>query len=395
MSRSFSVEGQGRRARVGLVPFGVMLLACGLAAPGCRSQGASAEQSAAGPAQPARVSTYRVAQRAFARQVEFPATLLAAQDVTIVSKLPGEIQKVNVAEGDQVNKDQILIQLDQRDYALALRQARAQLAAAQAGVETAKAGLDAVDVSRARVAALVEKDAVSPSSFDDVDGQRKVTAAQVKGAEAQLQLGQVAVDAAAVNLGYTTIRAPFAGTIGKRMVDPGARVMPQVPLLTVIDASSVKVEGGVPEGELPLVKVGSRARITVEALGGAPIEAVVDRVEPVVDPRTRTATVRVVLPNPEGKLQPGMSARVVLDLGQAEAPAVPDDVIIKGELGASRGEVVVVVDGRARRRQVVLGQRGGDLVEVRKGLAAGEDVVRGGQEKLEEGQAVAVEGARP
>mgnify|MGYP001769958933 CR=1 FL=1 len=87
--------------------------------------------------------------------------------------------------------------------------------------------------------------------------------------------------------------------------------------------------------------------------------------------------------------------RVVLDLGQAEAPALPDDVIIKGELGASRGEVVVVVDGRARRRQVVLGQRGGDLVEVRKGLAAGEDVVRGGQEKLEEAQAVAVEGAQP
>ncbi len=395
MSRSFSVEGQGRRARVGLGSFASLLLACGLAASGCRSQGASPEQRAVGPAPPARVSTYRVARRAFARQVEFPATLLAAQDVTIVSKLPGEVQKVNVAEGDRVKKDQVLIQLDQRDYALALRQARAQLAAAQAGVETAKAGLDAVDVSRARVAALVEKDAVSPSSFDDVDGQRKVTAAQVKGAEAQLELGLVAVEAAAVNLGYTTIRAPFAGTIGKRMVDPGARVMPQVPLLTVIDASSVKVEGGVPEGELPLVKVGSPARITVEALGGAPIEAAVDRVEPVVDPRTRTATVRVVLPNPDGKLQPGMSARVVLDLGRAEAPAIPDDVIIKGELGASRGEVVVVVDGRARRRQVVLGQRGGDLVEVRKGLAAGEEVVRGGQEKLEEGQAVAVEGARP
>ncbi len=391
MIRSFLAEGHGTRVRLGLSLLGLTLLASA----GCQSQGASAEQANSVAAAPVRVSTFRVPQRAFARQVEFPATLLAAQDVTIVSKVPGEIQKVNVAEGDAVKEGQVLVQLDRRDFALALRQARAQLAAAQAGVETAKAGLDAVDVSRARVAALVEKDAVSPSSFDDVDGQRKVTAAQLKGAEAQFQLGQVAVDAAATNLGYTTLRAPFAGMIGKRMVDTGARVMPQAPLLTVLDLSSVKVDGGVPEGDLPLVKVGGPARVTVEALGATPIEAVVDRIEPVVDPRTRTATVRVVLPNPDRRLQPGMSARVVLDLGKSDAPAVPDDAIIKGELGASRGEVVVVEDGRARRRQVVLGQRGGDLVEVRKGLAAGDEVVRGGQEKLEEGQAVAVEGAQP
>ncbi len=395
MNRSFLAEGQGTRVRLGLSLLGLTLLASALASAGCQSQGASAEQASSAAAAPVRVSTFRVPQRAFARQVEFPATLLAAQDVTIVSKVPGEIQKVHVAEGDAVKEGQLLVQLDQRDFALALRQARAQLAAAQAGVETAKAGLDAVDLSRARVAALVEKDAVSPSSFDDVDGQRKVTAAQLKGAEAQLQLGQVAVDAAATNLGYTMLRAPFAGMIGKRMVDTGARVMPQAPLLTVLDLSSVKVDGGVPEGDLSLVKAGGPARVTVEALGATPIEAVVDRIEPVVDPRTRTATVRVVLPNPDGRLQPGMSARVVLDLGKSDAPAVPDDAIIKGELGASRGEVVVVEDGRARRRQVVLGQRGGDLVEVRKGLAAGDEVVRGGQEKLEEGQAVAVEGAQP
>jgi multidrug resistance efflux pump len=70
--------------------------------------------------------------------------LLAAKDVTIVSKVPGEIQKIYVAEGDRVKQGQVLVQLDQRDFALALRQAKAQLAAAQAGKETAQAGLDAV-----------------------------------------------------------------------------------------------------------------------------------------------------------------------------------------------------------------------------------------------------------
>lgn len=382
-------------ARVRFTTWGLMMLAGLLCATGCRSKSSSVGQAVTGPQAAARVATYRVAQQTFQRQVEFPATLLAAKDVTIVSKVPGEIQKILVAEGDRVKSGQILLQLDQRDFALALRQANAQVAAAQAGVETAEAGLDTIDTTHARIAALAKKEAVSQASFDEVDGRQKVTAAQLKGARAQLELGKVAVDAAATNLSYTIIRAPFAGIVGTRMVDPGARVIPQTPLLTVIDASSVKVEGGVPEGELPSVKQGTPARITVDALGTTPIQAVVDRLQPVVDPRTRTATVSVVLANPDGRLQAGMSARVVLDLGQGEAPAVPDDALIKSELGASRGEVVVVKEGRAHRRELILGQRAGDLVEVKKGLAAGDEIVRGGQERLEEGQAVEVEGDTP
>jgi membrane fusion protein (multidrug efflux system) len=372
----------------------LFLLGCGLLVTGCGSKGSSAAMQLASTSQTtARVAVYRVARRAFPRQVEFPATLLSAKDVMLVSKLPGEIQKIHVREGDAVKKGQVLIQLDPRDFALALRQARAQLAAARAGVETAKAGLDTVNTSHERLAALRKEKAVSQSNFDDVDGRRKMTAAQVRGAEAQLQLGQVAVDAAATNLSYTTIRAPFDGVVGKRMVDEGARVMPQAPLLSVIDASSVKVEGGVPEGELPYVKKGGPASITVDAIGPTPIKAAVDRMEPTVDPRTRTATVRVMLANADGKLQPGMSARVVLELGQADAPAVPDDAVIKSELGASRGEVMVVSEGRARRRELVLGRRVGDVLEVRKGLEAGEQIVRGGQEKLQDGQPVQVEGS--
>jgi membrane fusion protein, multidrug efflux system len=369
------------------------LLACTLLAAACGSKGSSAAtQSAGATLTTVRVGTYRVGRKTFQRQVEFPATLLASKDVMLVSKVPGEIRKVFVAEGDRVKKGQTLIQLDQRDFALALRQAKAQLAAASAGLETARAGLDSIDTAHARVAALRKEKAVSQSNFDDVDGRRKVTAAQLKGAQAQLQLGQVAVDAAATNLSYTTIRAPFDGAIGKRMVDEGARVMPQAPLMTVLDASNVKVEGGVAEGDLPFVKKGSPASIIVDALGPTPIKGAVDRIEPTVDPRSRTATVRVMLQNTEGRLQPGMSARVVLDLGEAEAPAVPDDAILKSELGTSRGEVMIVSEGRAKRRELILGRRSGDVVEVRKGLQGGELIVRGGQEKLQDGQPVEAEG---
>jgi HlyD family secretion protein len=132
----------------------------------------------------------------------------------------------------------------------------------------------------------------------------------------------------------------------------------------------------------------------VDALGKAPIEATVDRVEPIVDPKSRTAGVRVVLENEDGKLQPGMSARMTLDLGVRKTVAVPDDVVIRSEIESETGIIFVVENNRSSRRKVRLGPREGQLREIIEGLKAEETVVRGGQEKLEDGQKVTVDRAK-
>lgn len=339
------------------------------------------------------VGTYKVVKHSFQRSVEFPASVTASKEVTLMSKVPGEIRKIYVSEGDRVRRGQLLIQLDQRDFIIALRQAKAQLAAAAAGVEMAKAGFDTVSTTHARFSALRKEKAVSESNFDDIEGKRRVSSAQLKGAQAQLQLAQVAVEAATANLGYTAVRAPFDGTVGKRLVDEGARVqtMPPTPLMTIVDTHMVKVEGGVIESSIHLISKGTTAKVFVDALGRKPLLGTVDRVEPIVDVRTRTAVVQVILSNSDGRLKTGMSARVLVDLGKKDAPAIPDDTIIKDAQRGSRGEVYIVNGNRVKRREIVLGQRDNDVIEVINGLKDGDLIVRGGQEKLKDGQPISIQ----
>jgi RND family efflux transporter MFP subunit len=374
------------------------LVAVAIELAGCSNKTKDADASALQNLQ--SVGTFTASRHSFSRTVEFPATVMAAKQVTLMAKVPSDIRKIRVLEGDRVSADQPLIELDQRDFALALNQANAQLAAAQAGVEAATAGNDTASAMYQRGEALHKQDAISADTLDQVQGGQKVAAAQLKAALAQRQLARVGVDAARTNLGYTTIRAPFAGVVARRLVDEGTRIqmMPPTPLLIIADTSVVKVVGGVGERDLPFVGKGTKVEVFVGAIGGEPIQADVDRVEPLVDPLTRTASVYVLIPNGDGRLQTGMSARVVARETPHDAPGVPDDAIVRSELGGNRGVVYIIDSGKARKREVTLGLRDRDLVEIASGLSGGEVIVRGGQDRLHDGQPVRAEaltGAKP
>jgi RND family efflux transporter MFP subunit len=346
------------------------------------------------------VGTFTASRHGFSRTIEFPATVMATKQVTLMAKVPGDIRKIRVVEGDRVSANQPLIELDQRDFSLALNQANAQLAAAQAGVEAATAGNETASAAYGRTEALHRQDAISADAFEQVQGGQRVAAAQLKAALAQRQLARVGVDAARTNLGYTTIRSPFDGVVARRLVDDGTRIqmMPPTPLLIIADTSVVKVVGGVGERDLPFVGKGTKVEVFVGAIGGESIQADVDRIEPLVDPMTRTASVYVLIPNGDGRLQTGMSARVVAREASHEAPGVPDDAIVRSELGGNRGVVYIIDSGKARKREVTLGLRDRELVEIASGLSGGEVIVRGGQDRLHDGQPVraeAVTGAKP
>lgn len=357
---------------------------------GCSRKEKGADAS---PVQAAPVGTFTTRLHGFSRTVEFPATVMATRQVTLMAKVPGDIRKIRVVEGDKVSADQPLIELDQRDFALALNQATAQLAVAQSGVEAATAGNETASATYQRMEMLHQQDAISVDAFDQVKGGQKVAAAQLKAALAQRQLARVGVDAARTNLGYTTIRAPFGGVVARRLVDEGTRVqmMPPTPLLIIADTSVVKVVGGVGEKDLPFVGKGAKVEVFVGAIAGDPIQAEVDRVEPLVDPQTRTASVYILVPNDDGRLQAGMSARVVVRETPHDAPAVPDDAIVRSELGGNRAIVYVIDNGKARKKEATLGLRDGELVEIVSGLSGGEVIVRGGQDRLHDGQPVRID----
>jgi HlyD family secretion protein len=361
----------------------VVLLCGGCGRP--KSQNDSAAETAS-------VDIYRVERHAFPRRLEFPATLAAAQTVVLMSKLPGEVREVRAHEGQSVRTGDPLILLDRSDFELAVKQARAQLAAAEAAVAIAKAGLENMDAKHRRFSVLRQRDAIPEAQFEEVETGQRAAAAQVQGAEAQVRLARVAVEVAESNLEHTVIRAPFNGVVAKRMVDPGARVqtMPPTALMTVVDPSRIKVEGSLSEKDMGLIARGAPASIFVDALGATPFKAQIDDVEPLVDGQTRTGAVRFILHNADRRLKGGMSARVVMTVDNVEAAAVPDDAVLKGELTTDRGEVFVLSSDVAKLREVSLGLRDGELVQVISGLSGGEIIVRGGQQLLHDGQRVVV-----
>ena len=369
---------------------------------GCDKKPSQAATNPDGKEKPVPVGTWEVGKNEFQRTVEIAAEILPGASIIMTSKIPGEVARVRVVEGDHVKKGQALVELDRTDYRLAMRQAAAQMSAAKAGLSAAEIGFGSISNKYERFAALHRKKAVSDNEFDDISSGKNMTQSKLMGARAQIQLAEVAVDMAKTNLSRTVIRAPFDGVVAQRMVDEGARLhaMPPSPVIMLADLDRIKVQGSVGQRDLPDIKRGAQVDIFVDSIGPEPIPATIEIVEPMVDPRTRTAKVRVLLPNPldpkrpERRLHPGMSARMVIKLASRESPGVPDDAVLRTSAAEKRGFVYVLKDGKAFRREVTFGARAGDLLQILDGLAGGETIVRGGQELLSDGRPVTVVGAK-
>ncbi|MDD5555682.1 MAG: efflux RND transporter periplasmic adaptor subunit [bacterium] len=185
------------------------------------------------------------------------------------------------------------------------------------------------------------------------------------------------------------VESPLEGIIGRVYVDRGAHVTPQTVVALVVDIDRTKVSLDVPERYHPQVSIGQTARVRVEAYPGEVFTGTVTRISPVVETETRTAPVEISIDNADHRLKPGMFAGIQLVLEQREnVPVVLTEAVIGREPNAY---AFVVNDGVARMRDITLGLRENDLVEVIDGLEAGDLVAIMGQERLRDGAAVRVE----
>jgi membrane fusion protein (multidrug efflux system) len=273
-------------------------------------------------------------------------TLAPNESVDVVAELSRRLVKVDVAEGTEVEKGQRLFQLDDADL-------RAQLAELEA-----KRTFAARTERRQHELLQFEKKALSQQAYD----------------QAVAYLGEVEAQIAAlrVTLAKTEIRAPFHARVGLRRVSEGAWITPATVLTTLQDTSRIKVDFSLPERYAGAVAIGQPFRFQV-AGRGADFEGRVIAVEPGIEAATRSVRVRGITENPDGALVPGAFASVELALSQAgEGILVPAQAVVPS---ASGHAVWVLEDGRAVLREVEIGLRTRDAVEVRRGLAAGETVL--------------------
>ena len=300
-------------------------------------------------------------------EVTAVGTLRADETVMIRPEIAGRVATLHFKEGQTVSAGDPLITLDQDEY-------KAQLAGS-----VAEAGMD--EISFKRLQDLQRKNLTSQQNLDEAK-------AKLDAARARQTLDQVRLD-------KTVIRAPFAGTVGLRLVSPGAYVKPGDDIANLESLGSMKLDFRVPETYLARLATGQTLTARVDAYPDQGFEGTIYAIDPALDPETRTVLLRARLPNKGNKLRPGLFARVSLILERREnALVAPEQAIVP--MGQAPF-VYRVVDGKAVMTPVKLGLRRPGQVEILDGLNAGDQVVTDGQLKIRDGSPVTVPppGAQP
>ena len=334
-------------------------------------------------------------------RLTYTADLIPNQLVNIFSRVDGYIAKIYVDKGDLVKANQLLVEIDHTDYIHAVNQAKANLLSAKAKVVQQDAGVRNATLTLDRMQALIKDQFVSQQDLDTALVNRDAAVALQDSLRAQVQQVTVALAQAETNLAYSYIRAPFAGYIAERNLDPGAYVSGTTAststvsrgILSVHDVDTVRTLIEVVEKDVPLVQIGQRADVRAEAYPNEVFEGRVTRIVQALNRATRTMTVEVDLPNKDHRLKGGMFARVEVLVGKhPQAIQIPLDAVSRLE---ESQYVYVVKDGKAHQVPVELGALAENRVEVVKGLAGDEQLIVSGKDLVSEGVPVQTQPMQP
>jgi membrane fusion protein (multidrug efflux system) len=303
------------------------------------------------------VTTVTVRSERLSQKLEALGNARANESVDISSKTSNVVTAVRFRDGERVRQGQVLVQLDDAT-------ARADVAAAQAAVTESES-----QYNRSRE--LLSTQALSKSSFDQLEATLKANRARLQAAQARLE--------------DTVIRAPFSGRVGLRRVSIGTLISPGDVITTLDDTSVIKLDFSVPENFLSTIREGLSVRATAPAFPGRSFTGQVASIDSRVDMNTRSVTVRALLANEDGALKPGMFLNVSLSKDERETLVIPEEALTPE---AEKQFVYVVADGKALRREVRIGGRRPGSVEVLAGLNPGDRVVVEGTQKVRDGSAV-------
>lgn len=276
------------------------------------------------PQQPSDERRAAVPQPTVAPEKTLSATgyVVAQRRAAVSSKATGRLKSLAVVEGDTVVEGQILATLENDDLRALLLQQEAALTASHAQVESALAELEDARLNRNRVARLVGGNAVSQAEADQAEARLRRAAAAVDLARANVRTAEAQVAKAKVDLEYTFIRAPFAGTVLTKDADVGEIVAPfgsstnaRAAVVTIADMGSLEVEADISEANIAKVRVGQSAEITLDSYPGKVYRGTVDKIVPTVDRAKATVLVKIRFQDRDERVLPEMSAKISLHVG--------------------------------------------------------------------------------
>jgi len=346
--------------------------------------------------------------------------IVARREAIVSSKIQGRLSELRVEEGDVVGSGDLIARLESVDFAASVARARAQLQQAEAQIGSADAQIrraeadlaeaqrqlrvaerlssdrllaeDSLEAAKSRVALAEASLAQARADAQRADAGRAQAEADVRVAEAQLQ--------------NTVIRAPFAGTVVRKMAEVGESVAPIPPgvnistasgaIVALADLATLEMEADVSEANVARLREGQPAEVSVEAFPERRYRAVLRQIIPTADRTKATVLTKVTLVDKDEDLKPEMSAKVTFLApeaeGAADAPAqptilVPSSAVVNRD---GRQNVFEVVEGTARLRPIATGGTRRDLVIVTDGLVGSERIVARPSDTLADGVRVAV-----
>ncbi len=354
---------------------------------------------------PVPVEVTSVKRETLEEIIHAKGTLHALEEATISPKIPGKIAKIRADEGDEVKEGQIVAELDEAQLVLAgkraqqgLLQAKAALAQSKAAIAQAEANFQNAKSDYERMKRLHEKESIAKQKYDHALTGFRVAEAVLRQAreqqalaEAQVAQAQIAIDLAKTQLEDTKVTSPITGTITKKAMNLGEMAGPGKPIFIVERLNVLELKADVSSRLLGRLKVGKAVRVTVDG-AREPIRARIDEISPRVDRRLRTVEVTIKLDNKNRTLRPGQFARLEIILEtHSKVVAVPKEALLKR---GSQVHVYRVAGDLAEKVLVTVGLRQGAVVEIEDGLDEGDVIVTVGQNNLQGGEKVNVQGDR-
>ena len=287
--------------------------------------------------------------REIQRVIQLSGNLEGYQTVNVSPSLTGKIEHIYVEVGDRVRKGDSLVRMDQQQY------------------RTASLTYNNLQIEMARMDGLIQTGSVSQQSYD----QMKLSLDQTK-----------------ENLQFLTantyVRAPFSGVISAKNYEDGELYSGQ-PIVVLKQVDKLKTLVAIPESYIPQVKNGMKMTLTTEVYPDKVFPAYIEVVYPTIDASSHTFQVKVVVPNGEGLLRPGMYVNTTLGLGKENVITAPYSTVLK-LIGANNRYVFINDNGRAKRVDVEMGQRFGDEVEISAPeIVDGVEMVTKGESRLIDG----------
>lgn len=400
---------------------GLLLLAtsCG----GSKANVRKDEANTSAQAATVEVTTAPAIVRQLPRFFEATGSLNGDEQTDVSPSIAGKVVLVAVDLGSYVKRGQTIIRLDDVDSKLRVEQAQAQVDQAKAALRQGeeKVGIrpgqpfdpnKLPEVANARVAlelaaknfrrseTLIESGDISRSVYDQQKAQRDQLKEQYEAALSLARQNFAAVMTARANVAnaesqlnlarrsqsYANVYSPIDGYVADRSADLGEYVSTTTKVATIVRINPLRVRIDIPEQAIPTLNVGQSVSVTTSAWPDRSFSGRIARISPNVTPTSRTLTVEAEIENGSGVLKPGQFATVrILESRAAPATLVPARAV-RTESGVSR--VFVIKDGHAQERLVQVGQMEGDLVEVKSGVAEGENVATSNIEQLSDGMAV-------